>query len=150
MFDIGFWELCIIGVVLLLVLGPERMPEVARKAGYWVGRTRHTVNNLRAEMKRELDAMPTNEISQAAKLAKEGLSDIQAEMTELNKGLKEKVATVTDEIEGVANTRLDEPQDSGEGDMKPGEPGEANGTLDDNNGDDSATHPKATDSEKTS
>ena len=145
MFDIGFWELCIIGVVLLLVLGPERMPEVARKAGYWMGRTRRTVNNLRAEMKRELDAMPTNEISQAAKLAKEGLGDIQEEMSELNKGLKEKVTSVTDEIEGVANTRLDEPQESGEGDMKPEEPGEANGTPDD-----SATHTKTTDSEKTS
>lgn len=108
MFDIGFWELCVIGVVLLLVLGPERMPEVARQIGYWVGRARRTVNSLKAEMKRELDAIPTSEITKAAKLANEGLGDIKSEMTELNKGLKEKVGGIASEIEDVANTRLDQ------------------------------------------
>jgi sec-independent protein translocase protein TatB len=115
MFDIGFWELCVIGVVLLLVLGPERMPEVARQIGYWVGRTRRTVNSLRAEMKREIDAIPTNEITQAAKLANEGFGEIKAEMTELNKGLKEKVGAVTSQVEDVANTRLDSEPDTGDG-----------------------------------
>ena len=38
MFDIGFWELTIIGVVALLVIGPERLPRVARTAGLWLGR----------------------------------------------------------------------------------------------------------------
>jgi len=115
MFDIGFWELCVIGVVLLLVLGPERMPEVAKQIGYWVGRTRRTVNSLRAEMKRELDALPTHEIAQAAKLAREDLGKIQAEMTDLNKDLQKKVGAVAEEVEEVANTRLDvqaEPADN--------------------------------------
>ena len=125
MFDIGFWELCVIGVVLLLVLGPERMPEVARQIGYWVARARRTVNNLRAEMKRELDALPTKELTQAAKLAKEGISDIKAEMGELSKDLEEKVGADSSEIEDVANTRLDEAADTAESDDDAAVTGEA-------------------------
>ena len=37
MFDIGFWELAIIGIVALLVIGPERMPEMVRTIGQWAG-----------------------------------------------------------------------------------------------------------------
>ena len=59
-------------------------------------------------MKRELDAIPTNEITQAAKLANQGLGEIKSEMADLNKDLTEKVGAVTKEVEDVANTRLDE------------------------------------------
>lgn len=54
MFDIGFWELTLIAVVALLVIGPERLPEVARKAGMWVGRMRRFVTNVKADIDREL------------------------------------------------------------------------------------------------
>ena len=87
--DIGFWELCIIGVVLLLVLGPERMPEVAKQIGYWTTRARRTVNQLRNEMRQELDALPTGQIDKAKKniemLGKDVVSmgaDISAQMSE--------------------------------------------------------------------
>lgn len=53
MFDIGFFELVLIFVIGLLVLGPERLPVVARKVGYWTGRARATFNNLRYELERE-------------------------------------------------------------------------------------------------
>ncbi len=54
MFDIGFWEMVLIAVVALLVIGPERLPEVARKAGMWVGRMRRFVTNVKADIDREL------------------------------------------------------------------------------------------------
>ncbi len=54
MFDIGFWELMLIGVVGLIVIGPERLPAVARKIGYWVGRTRRFISNVRADIDREI------------------------------------------------------------------------------------------------
>lgn len=54
MFDIGFWELTLIAVVALVVIGPERMPEVARKAGMWVGRIRRFVTNVKDDIDREL------------------------------------------------------------------------------------------------
>jgi len=54
MFDIGFWELAIIGVVGLLVIGPDKLPDVARTAGKWVGRTRRFVSQVKTDIDREL------------------------------------------------------------------------------------------------
>ncbi len=54
MFDIGFWELCLIGLVSLIVIGPEKLPKVARIAGFWVGKGRHMVASVKEEIKEEL------------------------------------------------------------------------------------------------
>lgn len=54
MFDIGFLELAIIAVVGLIVIGPERLPEVARTAGKWLGRFRRFVSTVKADINREL------------------------------------------------------------------------------------------------
>ena len=54
MFDIGFLELAIIAVVGLIVIGPERLPEVARTVGTWVGRFRRFVGSVKADIDREL------------------------------------------------------------------------------------------------
>lgn len=54
MFDIGFWELAVIGVVALVVIGPDKLPGVARTAGMWVGRTRRFVANVKTDIDREL------------------------------------------------------------------------------------------------
>jgi sec-independent protein translocase protein TatB len=56
MFDIGFAELLVIAVVALLVIGPERLPRVARTAGMWVGRARRFVSSVKADIDRELAA----------------------------------------------------------------------------------------------
>ncbi|EKF76128.1 Sec-independent protein translocase TatB [Alcanivorax hongdengensis A-11-3] len=53
MFDIGFAELALIFVIGLVVLGPERLPQVARTLGLWMGRARATFNHLRNELERE-------------------------------------------------------------------------------------------------
>ena len=54
MFEIGFWELVLIGVVALVVIGHERLPGVARTVGRWVGRARQIVSTVRSEVEREL------------------------------------------------------------------------------------------------
>ena len=56
MFDVGFWELSLIMVVALVVIGPERLPGVARKAGKWVGRGRQFVRTIKSDIDRELAA----------------------------------------------------------------------------------------------
>lgn len=53
MFDIGFAEMMIIGIVALLVIGPERLPAVARKAGHYVARIKRFVSNVRSDVERE-------------------------------------------------------------------------------------------------
>lgn len=54
MFDIGFWELTIIAIVGLIVIGPERLPDVARTVGHWVGRVRRFIVNVKADIDREM------------------------------------------------------------------------------------------------
>jgi sec-independent protein translocase protein TatB len=56
MLDVGFSELLLLGIVALVVLGPEKLPHVARIAGAWVGRIRRTVSNMQAEIEREVAA----------------------------------------------------------------------------------------------
>lgn len=62
MLDIGFWELALIGVVMLLVVGPERLPKVARTAGLWVGKARRTLSAVKSEIDREIKAEELKEI----------------------------------------------------------------------------------------
>lgn len=54
MFDIGFWELTMIAVIALLVIGPDKLPDVARTAGKWVGRARRFVGDVKTDIDREL------------------------------------------------------------------------------------------------
>jgi sec-independent protein translocase protein TatB len=54
MFDIGFSEIILVFVVMLLVVGPERLPRVARTAGLWIGKMRGFVATVKADIDREL------------------------------------------------------------------------------------------------
>ena len=54
MFDIGFAELLIIGVVSLLVIGPERLPDAIRTTSAWVNRLRRSFNDIKQEVQQEL------------------------------------------------------------------------------------------------
>ena len=54
MFDIGFWELGIIALLALLVVGPERLPRLARTTGLWLSRGRRTIQNIKDEIDREI------------------------------------------------------------------------------------------------
>jgi sec-independent protein translocase protein TatB len=56
MFDIGFWEIALIGIIALLVVGPERLPALARNVGLWVGRMRRYVSHVRDDIEREINA----------------------------------------------------------------------------------------------
>ena len=80
MFDIGFWELCLIAVVALLILGPERLPTAARTAGKWIGKIRGMVANVKSEIDRELqlDEIRNKMKEQEEKLRNQsGIDDIK-------------------------------------------------------------------------
>ena len=56
MFDIGFSELMVIGLVALVVLGPERLPRVARTLGHLAGRLQRYVTDVKADISREMES----------------------------------------------------------------------------------------------
>jgi sec-independent protein translocase protein TatB len=75
MFDIGFVELLICGVIALIVLGPERLPTAARAAGRWVGKARRMVSQFSSELDNQLKA---DEIRKELRKAGDiGLEDVQ-------------------------------------------------------------------------
>ena len=58
MFDIGFWEMLVLCVLGLLVLGPNKLPEVAIKIGNYLGRARSMVNSFSRQMRQEIELTP--------------------------------------------------------------------------------------------
>lgn len=56
MFEVGFWELVLVGVVALIVVGPERLPGFVRVAGFWLGKARRTIASVKEEFKAEIYA----------------------------------------------------------------------------------------------
>ncbi len=54
MFDVSFSELIVIGIVALVVIGPERLPKVARTAGHLMGRLQRYVNDVKSDISREM------------------------------------------------------------------------------------------------
>jgi sec-independent protein translocase protein TatB len=63
-FDIGFWELSLIIIVALVVVGPERLPKLIRVTGLWLGRANASLQSIRTEISNELRA---EELKQALK-----------------------------------------------------------------------------------
>ena len=90
MFDIGFSELLLFGVIALIVLGPEKLPQAARTAGQWYAKIRRTVSTLQSEIEAELDLAETRQLMQK-ELAKirQTEADMKREMAELRGSMKE-------------------------------------------------------------
>lgn len=68
MFDIGFSELVAVGLIALIVLGPKRLPEVARTAGRWMGQLRRFISDVKLDLDREIHSA---ELSELRKLKQE-------------------------------------------------------------------------------
>lgn len=90
MFDIGFSELLLFGVIALIVLGPEKLPQAARTAGQWYAKIRRTVTTLQSEIEAELDLAETRQQMQK-ELAKirQTEADMRREMAEMRGSMQE-------------------------------------------------------------
>src|SRR5207247_3882481 len=97
MFDIGFSEIVVIAVVALIVIGPERLPRVARTLGHMFGRLQRYVNEVKADINREMELDELrrlrtevqsaardleSSVSNAARDAESGLRTVEAELNE--------------------------------------------------------------------
>ncbi|MDH3608075.1 MAG: Sec-independent protein translocase protein TatB [Gammaproteobacteria bacterium] len=78
MFDFGFWEVAIVMVVALLVVGPERLPALAGQIGKWVGKAKRMIASVRSDIESEIKAAELKEI----------LEKQQGEIGELKEMLK--------------------------------------------------------------
>ncbi len=106
MFDIGFWELLVIAVVLLLVMGPERLPEVAKQAAFFVRKARQGMFRLRSEMQNELDGTPFSELEKA----KREISDLKNDLRQFGRDLAdsaEQKIGLDEAKEQIEMTKLD-------------------------------------------
>ena len=76
MFDVGFSEVVIIAIIALVILGPERLPKVARTIGFWVGKARRMVADVKSDIDRE---MRESELADLRKLGDE-ISEVKNEV----------------------------------------------------------------------
>ena len=88
MFDIGFSELLLVGIVALVVLGPDRLPGAVRTAGLWIGRIKRSFSAIKAEVEREIGA---DEIRR--QLHNEQILELEREMKAMKESLNASIST---------------------------------------------------------
>ncbi|MFM1989853.1 MAG: Sec-independent protein translocase protein TatB [Pseudomonadota bacterium] len=86
MFDIGFSEMVVLAVVALVVLGPERLPKVAKQAGAWMGKLRRYVDDVKSDINRQM------ELSE--------LRNLKSQLTDAARDLETSVTTSVNEVKG--------------------------------------------------
>lgn len=118
MFDIGFWELVVIMIVALLVVGPERLPRLARTLGLWIGKAQGFVRTVKADIDREL---ATEELRRT--LAK------QAQIPELQE-LIDEVKTGKPAQQTAAPAQEPEPSEKTASSQTPAVPGSSTTSVD--------------------
>lgn len=96
MFDVGFWELAFIALIGLIVLGPERLPVVARNIGRWVGRARRQVRSFTSELEREANIDDLrNEFKHAQGQFKEQSQRVESEMGQFRDEMNQSATSST-------------------------------------------------------
>jgi sec-independent protein translocase protein TatB len=98
MFDIGFWEIMLILVLALVVIGPERLPGAARKAGYLVGKVRRYIEGVRSEVESEIDVAEFKRM----------LHNQEVQINELQQQLKSGVDDIKHDLPDSRNLAQDE------------------------------------------
>lgn len=121
MFDVGFSEMLMIGIVALVVIGPERLPKVARTAGLLLGRMRRYVSDIKADINREMQLEELKQLkAEMQESAREFERSITSEMQELEQAAQ---SVIRDQSQTAANlptgegprvlvTQTDKPVDS--------------------------------------
>lgn len=94
----GFAEMMIIGIVALLVIGPERLPAVASSAGKWIAKIKNFVNNVKSDVEREFK---TEELQKMLAKQQDELQSIKEAMKSSTDSIT-KDASIKDDIDGIA------------------------------------------------
>ena len=103
MFDIGFWELVVLGLVALLVVGPERLPKLAYTAGKWLGKGRSMMSAVKAEIDKEIKAEELKQILEEQKKKLNPLEEVVEETAGAMRDLKGQAADAMNEAQEQKN-----------------------------------------------
>lgn len=102
MFDISFWELAIVGIVALIVIGPERLPGVARTAGHLFGRLQRYVSTVKHDIQREIEASELAKVKQEVHAAARAFEDsVQQHASSINREVQAIESAATAGAPGV-------------------------------------------------
>lgn len=105
MFDIGFSELIVIGIVALLVIGPERLPKVARTVGLLLGRAQRYVSDVKSDINREMQLDELKRLqSQVVESAREMESSVRQEFDAARSTLESPVQAAVADLEATAQS----------------------------------------------
>ena len=110
MFDFGFSEMLVIGVIALVVLGPERLPVVARTAGEWVGKAQRFVAQVKSDIDRETELSELKRIQDEAKAladdVKSAAGEAKAVAEKTQDNLKESEETASGQTTVMSNDEI--------------------------------------------
>jgi sec-independent protein translocase protein TatB len=99
MFDIGFSELLVIGVVALIVIGPEKLPRMARTVGHLAGRLQRYVADVKADINREIELEELRKMRDSMQQAASSMeSSVQSELTKTETELNKSVEAVVGDL----------------------------------------------------
>ena len=108
MFDIGFWELLLITVLAMIVIGPEKLPGAAKTAGRWVGKARRFVEGVKSDVAEEFDVTELKRLIHNQEVQLGELSQKLKNPKILDEELESLTSTVysieDDKVEDVAST----------------------------------------------
>jgi sec-independent protein translocase protein TatB len=105
MFDFSFGELALIGAVALVVLGPERLPKVARAVGEWAGKAQRYVAQVKNEINREIELSELKKLQEEAReTARSVESSIQQGVSGLQSDLNATANALNSGFEGTPST----------------------------------------------
>jgi sec-independent protein translocase protein TatB len=98
MFDIGFTELMIIGLVALIVIGPEKLPRVARTVGHLAGRLQRYVSDVKADINREIELDELRKMRDSMQqAASEMESSVQSELNKTESELNQAAQSMAED-----------------------------------------------------
>lgn len=108
MFDIGFWEIALIAMLALVVLGPKRLPEAARAAGYWLGRVRQFIANAKNDLDQEIQGGGLKELRRL----KEELDETRRYIRQVAGNAKSEFTDAIDDIKSFPENSIGGGSDS--------------------------------------
>lgn len=105
MLDFSFGELALIGAVALVVLGPERLPKVARTAGEWAGRAQRYVSQVKSDINREMEISELKRLQeQARSMAASVEAQVSGTVNSLQSDFNQAAASLEQSAQGSSET----------------------------------------------